>query len=378
MKLVKIKGTPYEMGLQYGQQCKKEIKTFVRLLYMMVSRMSMPDMKAVHPKFWYIFPALFRLKNEKKKFRSLTNKHEEWVKKYYSDAIEQIKGIAEGAEVSYEDVLVINILTEYTYGLHHCSAWSACGKATKTGEPFLGMHSDEEKGVSKYEIILQVEPINGYKYIGTTLTGTILPAGAMNEKGLATGAPLLLWVRSGGDMFDHMPLMSLFRVLNECASIDEALELYEAFPNPAVSVSLHLADKNKIARIEFAKKERNIDVIENGTLYNCNMAMSEKIKKYDIVHEVSEKFTYNAFPRTKRMGELMEKYYGRIDEEAMKAIARDHGEGETKSRSICQHVKPFSAGLETIGSFIAKPKDLKMWISVGAQPCTQEYEEFTF
>lgn len=85
----------------------------------------------------------------KKKFRSLTNKHEEWIRKYYPDAIEQIKGIAEGAEVSYEDVLSLNILTEYTYGLHHCSAWSACGKATKTGETFLGMHSDEEKMASK-------------------------------------------------------------------------------------------------------------------------------------------------------------------------------------------------------------------------------------
>ena len=74
----------------------------------------------------------------------------------------------------------------------------------------------------------------------------------------------------------------------------------------------------------------------------------------------------------------MGKYYGSIDEEVMKAIARDHGEGATIGRSICQHVKPFSKGIETIGSFIAKPRDLKMWISVGSQPCTQEYKEFTF
>ena len=151
MKVVKIKGAPYEMGVQYGQQCKKDIKTFVRLLYFMASRMSMPDMEAGHPKSWYILPALLGIRKKKKEFRALTSKHEEWVMKYYPDAIEQIRGIAEGAEVSYEDVLALNVLTEYAYGLHHCSTWSACGETTKTGEPFLGMHSDEEKGVRKYE-----------------------------------------------------------------------------------------------------------------------------------------------------------------------------------------------------------------------------------
>ena len=182
MKVVKIKGAPYEMGVQYGQQCKKDIKTFVRLLYLMASRMSMPDMEAVHPRFWYIFPAILRIRKKKQELRSLINKHEVWVMKYYPDAIEQIRGIAEGAEVRYEDALLLNTLAEYTYGLHHCSAWSACGKATKTGEPFLGMHSDEEKGVSKYEIILQVEPDNGYKYMGTALPGSMLLGGAMSKE----------------------------------------------------------------------------------------------------------------------------------------------------------------------------------------------------
>ena len=244
MKVVKIKGAPYEMGVQYGQQCKKDIKTFVRLLYFMASRMSMPDMEAGHPKSWYILPALLGIRKKKKEFRALTNKHEAWVEKYYPDAIDMMQGIAEGAEVSYEDVLVLNILTEYAYGLHHCSTWSAIGDATLTGEPFLAMHSDEEKGVRKYEIILQIEPDNGYKHIGTALPGTLLLGGAMNEKGLAFGMHLLLWVRSGGDMFDNMPLMSLERVLSECANVDEALELYKTLPNPAVSSNVHLADIN--------------------------------------------------------------------------------------------------------------------------------------
>ncbi len=209
MKVVKIKGTPYEMGLEYEKQCKKEIQTFVKFVYFMATRMSMSDMESGNPKFWYILPTLFRFKKEKKKFRSLTTKHEEWIEKYFSDALEQIKGIAEGAEVSYEDVLFLNIAAEYTYGLHHCSAWSTCGTATKTGEPFLGMHSDEEKGVSKYEIILQAEPDNGHKYIGTMLPGTLSLGGAMNEKGLAIGSPILLWVRSGGDLFNQMPSLVL-------------------------------------------------------------------------------------------------------------------------------------------------------------------------
>jgi len=377
MQVVKLKGAPHEMGIQYGQQCKKGIKTFTRLLYFMASRMSMPDMETGYPKSWYILPALLGIRKKKQEFRALTNKHEAWIEKYNPDAIEIIKGIAEGAEVSYEDVLVLNILTEYAYGLHHCSTWSAIGDATKTGETFLGMHSDEEKGVRKYQIILQVEPDNGYKYMGTALPGTLVLGGAMNEKGLAFGLHILLLVRSGGALFNQMPIMSLERVLSECANVDEALELYKTLPNPAVSCTLHLADMDKVARLEFARKERNVEVIENGSRYNANLAMTDNIKKYDIAPELGEENTFNAFTRIQRFKELLEKYNGSIDEEVMKAIARDHGEGATAGRSICQHLKK-GKGIETIGSFIAKPKDLKMWIAINAQPCTQEYTEFTF
>ncbi|NPE09873.1 MAG: hypothetical protein GNW80_16455 [Asgard group archaeon] len=377
MKTIEIKGSPFEMGVEYGKQCKKEIKSLLKFIYLLITRASMPDFKTGRMRIYYIIPTFFTTKKKKRNLYSTIKKHEDWIKSYFPDSIEFMKGISEGARVNYEDILYLNILTELSYALYHCSSWSAVGNVTETGEPFLGMNSDEEKIMSRYEIILHIEPKNGNKIIGTVIAGTILFGAAMNDKGLAAAFPILLWVKSGGDYFEHMPVIALYRILFECGNIDEALELYKTLPNPAASVSMHLADKKKIARIEFTKKESHIEISENGTFYNCNMAMSEKIKKYDKIYSLKEKATNNAFPRTKRMNELLKKFSGSINEDVMKKIASDHGDEDTRNKSICQHHKIFSGGIVTLTSFIAKPKELKMWISDGT-PCNHEYKEFEF
>ena len=55
----------------------------------------------------------------------------------------------------------------------------------------------------------------------------------------------------------------------------------------------------------------------------------------------------------------------------MTEIVQDHGEGETRGKGICQH----GFNTTTIGFFIARPRDLKMWICFG-NPCKNEYIEF--
>ena len=161
-------------------------------------------------------------------------------------------------------------------------------------------------------------------------------------------------------------------ILSKCANTDEALELFKELPNPCCSSAFFFVDRVKAARIEASAEEYDITMIENDAVGCCMRPLSEKMKKYDTTLEWDARMTVNAIPRTKRMHELLKKHYGSFDKNIMMEIARDHGEGETRGKGICQH----DLGAVTIGSFVARPGDLKVWICRGS-PCKHEYEEFT-
>jgi hypothetical protein len=57
-----VRGTFYDMGVQYGEACKKEIKTFANMAYFMMSLANKPGSQPFNPNIWYLLPALFTYK----------------------------------------------------------------------------------------------------------------------------------------------------------------------------------------------------------------------------------------------------------------------------------------------------------------------------
>ncbi len=366
-KLVKIHGTPYEMGLEYGKQCKKEILKSFSVCYKYGAMSLTKGFRNGHPKLMYIIPTFFTYKRKKNKLQNIAKKFEEPIKKHAPEMIEEMKGIANGAEVDYQDILYLNAFPEIVVA---CSVWVSTGKASRNGEILLGMNTDELKQASKAQIILSTEPKDGYKFIGTAFAGVLSPYQGMNEKGLAI-ANMLLNLKKPDIQPIGMPTFIMLKmILSKCANVDEALELFKKLPNLVCPSAFFFADKIKSARIENGVKEYDITIIKDNAIGCCQRPLSEKMKKYDITSEIHPRMTVNAIPRTKRMLELLKYHYGNFDEQVMMDIARDHGEGETLGKGICQH--GFSES--TINSFIAKPKELKMWMCNG-NPCNNKYEE---
>ncbi|MHA1756820.1 MAG: hypothetical protein ACTSVV_08630 [Promethearchaeota archaeon] len=103
----------------------------------------------------------------------------------------------------------------------------------------------------------------------------------------------------------------------------------------------------------------------------CMRPLSEKIKKYYKTLEWNPKMTINAVTRDIRIHELLSKYKGKINLEVMEKIAREHGEGESRNKSIWQN--GFNA--VTIGSNVASPQEHKIWLSHDG-PCKTKYTPF--
>lgn len=373
MKEVQLQGSFYEMGIQYGKECKSKIRKFAKGAYIMASLSKKPGSQPFNPNLWYIIPTLFSYKKEKIRWQNLALNYENEIAKYHPNAIDFMKGIAHGATIPYIDILSLNVATE---NIITCSIWGANGKSTSTGEPFIAMNADEETASQNFEVFLDINPNVGFKYKVTSLVGWTGYNHGMNETGLSIGSTLL-WTKPASKRENRPPMLILMKALNECSSVLEVKSLFESVPNHDLGTVFFVADADNLLRIECTPEKKSYTIVRNGSLGNTNLFMSDELKEYDGSSLLKQ--TLNAHIRKLRMNDLLQKFEGKIDEKAMMKIACDHGKKGTDSyhKSICQHPKGLKYNYKTLVSYIAKPREKCFWIFEG-NPCKNKVKKYAF
>ena len=373
MKELQLKGSFYDMGLIYGRACKKQITKITKGAYIMASLSKKPGSQPFNPNLWHLIPTLLTYKKEHKMWQQLALGYEKFIETYHPDAIDFMKGIAQGSETSYIDILSLNIATE---NIITCSIWGAAGSSTRDKETFLGMNADEETATKNFEIFLDIHPDWGYRYKVTGLMGWAGYNHGMNEQGLAI-ASTLLWTRPSEKTGLKPPMLVLMKALNTCATVDEVKALFESIPNHALGTVFYVADQKKLMRIECTPEKRHYELLNSGTFGNTNLIESDEMRAYDGASLLRQNL--NALQRQVRMKELLNKYDGEIDRGIMERIASDHGAPgtETHKKSICQHSKGFRYNYKTLVSFIAHPQGKQFWIYEG-NPCEKRVKHYTF
>ena len=373
MKHLTLQGSFYDMGQQYGKECKKEIKSFAKMSYIMASLGKKPGSQPFNPNMWRFIPTLLTYKKEKARWQGLAKQYEKEILKYHPDAIDFMKGVAQGAELPYMDVLTLNVATE---NMITCSAWGAAGNSTLNNETLIGMNSDEETAASKYYHILSINPDKGYRYKVTALSGWAGFNHGMNEKGLAW-VGTLLWTKPENPKTLRPPMMVLMKVLNTCSKVEEAKAYFESVPNVELGNVFYIADAEKIMHVERTYEKKVYKIIENGSQGNTNLVTSPELQHLDIGKALKQNL--NADSRSIRMKKLLTRYEGKIDVDVMHSIASDHGDNEdgTLNKSICQHPRGLKYNYKTLVNFIAQPKEKCFWIYEGC-PCKNKVAEYNF
>lgn len=373
MKKITLTGSFSEMGRQYGTACRKEIRTFAKMAYIMASLSKKPGSQPFNPNMWRFVPTLLTYKKEKSRWQDLAKHYEKDILKYHPDAVDFMKGIAKGAELTYPDVLALNVATE---NMVTCSAWGAAGSSTTNNEPLLGMNADEETTAGKYYHFLNFQPDKGYRYKVTALSGWAGFNHGMNEKGLSW-VGTLLWTKPEVPKTLRPPMMVLMKVLNTCSTVDEVKAYFESVPNHELGSVFYIADTEKIMHVECTHDKKVYRMIENGSQGNTNLVTSPELRHLDIGHSLKQNL--NADTRSDRMNQLLSRYDGKIDVEVMHAIASDHGDRKdgTYHKSICQHPKGLKYNYKTLVNFIAQPRKKRFWIYEGC-PCKNKVTAHDF
>jgi len=88
IRIIELRGTPYEIGYQHGKMLKEEIQYFSHKIERIILYKSL-------------------IKTAKELEEKILNTYPE-----FKDLVEEMKGISKGADVPYENILLFNLMDE--------------------------------------------------------------------------------------------------------------------------------------------------------------------------------------------------------------------------------------------------------------------------
>jgi hypothetical protein len=274
------------------------------------------------------------------------NQH--YIKEYTPEFIDVMRGMADGAtadgfEVSYTDVLLINCTlpkpesSTYPEGAENdelppkkCSVCSAWGSATKDGR-LIGVDT-LDSGDVPYSVVIAAFPDEGNNYFCGADAGEVGDHFLMNNKGLFIG-------NSGGggsprDVDNNYGLAwscSLPYLARFASSAAEARDMILEW-QINIPENFHFVDTKggafvveKTAALQSVRKPG--DFGEEDFLFSTNNYLNEEMKptkKGDFIKKHGGYGAYSA-PRNLMLWDMLHNYHGKIDVEFAKMMLRFPG-----------------------------------------------------
>lgn len=301
-QFVEVKaGTPKEMGFRYGEQAKEKI------------RAGIADYKELFAK------------TSGDSWEEIARYAETFVpvsEKYTPEVVEEIRGIAEGADVPFADAMVLNCRYEITKFPvpKECTSFALLGEATADGNPYVGQNWDYRAGILNNVVILHLERTDGVRILGLAEAGQVIRNG-FSSKGIGLGTNNLQSVRDKKG--NGVPVIFLRRVVLASSNFTEARDLIENTPRD-VSCNFMLASAEGFA-VDLEGYPGGADRIEpkDGIVTHANHFEADPGKE-----------ALETSPRSMRLRELLAAKHGQIDVAHIKCCLCDH---ENYPKALCRH-----------------------------------------
>jgi isopenicillin-N N-acyltransferase-like protein len=348
--IIELKGNPYDMGLSHGKALAREIGANLNLYFRMVKGLTglEPDQCLTHA--GRFLPVL---------------------KEHAPTLSEEMEGIANGAEVSLEEILFLNARSElmsmgtnYGAAAGECTAIGLAGERTVDGRPIIAQNWDWHERVFGTSAIFSIDPAEGPKALFLAEAGQIGKIG-FNEYGVG----VLLNILITGDVRYGLPVHVLLRLILGTRDTLEAVSLIKDAARGGTSHFLIGDINGHIRGLELTPDEVAEIVPENGVVTHTNHYCDSKLAEKDLGRQL---FT----DTTARFDRAVSLIAGRNkwDVKNLSELFSDHDNHPT---SICRHVKasdPEFLRMFTIASCIIDLAGKKMLVSHG-QPCKAPYQE---
>ncbi|MAB02271.1 MAG: acyl-CoA--6-aminopenicillanic acid acyltransferase [Rhodobacteraceae bacterium] len=209
--LIEISGPPMERGFQYGEQAKEKINFSIELYS----------------------KSLRDLGLKKDEILNLAKDFLPSIKDWAPDLIDEMRGIAKGASVKLEEIILINARTEIlqlaerksnfedTYS-DGCTGAFIMPKLSETGEVIHGQNWDWKEECIDNSIVVRILRDNGPDVLTFTEAGGVARSG-LNSNGISITANYLKCDRDYANL--GIPLPFIRRKALECRHYSDAIRI---------------------------------------------------------------------------------------------------------------------------------------------------------
>ena len=354
---IEICGEALDRGYQIGTKYKDYIGDFVKSMYKEFIKSGLPS---------------------KEKVLQHVSKYTPYIKDYSPEIAEEIEGIAKGAERSYEEIVMLNMLEEVVWSQgserthfsmvsSRCTTFAATGRATESGGVYLGQNWDIDiESLEDYKPqLIHVKRASGPNFLAYTYPGVLASAG-LNSNGIGISWNTVPALELKVGVPTYLIVAEILRQKTIGDAIDAVLRA-----NRASCFNFVLADESEIYDVEATPSD--IDIAYHDTyMGHANHFVSAKFRERQDLSAVGAWSIH----RQNRMNRVLSEHCGSIGRNVCMEALQDH---VNYPNSICRHPDPAESNPRenfiTEASWVMVPAKREWWISYGP-PCQNPFEKY--
>ena len=367
IKLVRLYGTPYEMGFQHGKLLEEELRegaAFIDDSQLWLLMDFAEDAGFVERAYEYSYP----------------------------DVIEECKGLADAVEggITVDQCLTLaygEVVVEYFDGGHpiSCSQFSAAGQATADGKLIHGRNLDWDalSFIEENPIVFYREPKGKLAYLSLGFPGNVAPYSGMNEAGISVASNETSAV-SDVDPEGQGHVQMVRQILRNASSLEEA-EAFLRAQNHTTAEILVVSDGNarQAAVFEMTATKMGVRYMSSDEIVYASNHFVEPTMQDEGPDAQPGDSTWNRFERLRQLLEPdgEDTLYGQLGFETAISVLRDTYNPHTQET----HPPDLLDGGGSIAnngnlqSLVFCPEDGVMYVGVGTVPAvTNEFWGFSF
>ena len=358
IRVVKLAGSPYDMGFAHGVRFHDEIHHFTEERVRLCSSPEWTGRQLSRD-------AVISLAE------ACVAEHQA----YAPELMEELRGIADATGLTLAELVINNGFTDFIDTIYNlgdktvpavtpslvadnCTAFMIPPSRSATGAAFFGQTWDMHASATPYVILIHGEPDDKPDFLTFTVTGCIGMIG-MNSAGITVGVNNLM--ATDGQIGVTWPFV--VRKILQQDSLDAAVDCLTGAKLAGAHNYLLMDRAGRGYEVEAMSTRHNMRELADETISHTNHCLIQK--NLDVARERPPDSQNSSENRLRRADELLAKDDITIDE--LMALTRDEV-------AICTRPQP-PTHVESCGAAIMSPSTGDFW-SVWGIPADNEYEHF--
>lgn len=360
---VRVEGGPRERGRAYGEQAQR-----------------VPLSIAAYAKVFEHYAGW-----DWPKVTAEARNFERAIADYEPRYLEEMRGLAEGAGVAYEDVLALNVRTEVMFAakarqakremgqLGECSAFAVLPGASVQGHTLVGQNWDWLLHSFDTVVVLEVRQDEGPDFVTVVEAGLLAKTG-MNSSGIGVTTNALVTDQDEG--FPGVPYHVVLRALLDCETISDALAAVQRRPRSSSANYLVGHQDGLAVDIEAAPGDFSRLFLlfpENGLLLHTNHFRSPTFDSRDVSLWVTPDSPF----RLERLQTVLAGAGPKFSVETFQEALGDHA---NYPLGVCCHpderLDLYEQGA-TVASVVMDLEAKTLWLADG-HPCSTPYRAIDY